>query len=268
MPAGYSRLASLMGAHPEIATFRRFGALNALNLLYMQAELINLENNLDKQAKNDAESGHFERSIYHRDWQTLSESTTTEGGNPTQWHTMLQIKDKLRDYNQALYLQRVIAELRPPSEQDFKFLQIWMKNPSMGNVYLLGADSDVWENFNVAELVCLKPNKTNSVISQFCTNTLVKWYHHLVGHRFKKPDTSDIHKNTVYYSPEGVLRFSKLIGITFASLLPVGSIVVLYSLGSMTTRLIIIGVFTTTFSLGLGLITNGRMVEIFSATAA
>lgn len=99
MPAGYSRLASLMGAHPEIATFRRFRALNALNLLYMQAELTDLENSLHKQAKSDAESGHFERSIYRRDWQTLSESLTTEDGNSAQWRTMLKVKDKLSEYS-------------------------------------------------------------------------------------------------------------------------------------------------------------------------
>jgi hypothetical protein len=43
MPAGYAQLASLMGAHPEVAVFRRFGALNAQNLLYLQAELTHLE---------------------------------------------------------------------------------------------------------------------------------------------------------------------------------------------------------------------------------
>ncbi|KAI1090095.1 hypothetical protein F5B19DRAFT_336242 [Rostrohypoxylon terebratum] len=36
----------------------------------------------------------------------------------------------------------------------------------------------------------------------------------------------------------------------------------------MTTRLIVTGVFTAIFSLGLGLLTNVRMVGIFSATAA
>ncbi|KAI1411525.1 hypothetical protein F5Y13DRAFT_191142 [Hypoxylon sp. FL1857] len=268
MPAGYSLLGSLMGAHPEIATFRRFGALNALNLLYMQAELISLENGLHKQAKSDAESGHFDRSIYYRDWQTLSESVTTEDGDPTQWRTMLKVKEKLSEYNQALYLQHMVAKFGPPGKQDFKFLQTWMKTPSMGNVYLLGSDSDVWDNFDAEELVCLKPNKANSLMARFCANTLVKWYHHLLGHRFRKPDTLDIHQDTVFYSQEGVLRFSMLIGTVFASLLLVGSIVVLYSIDNMTTRLVIIGVFTATFSLGLGLLTNGKIVEIFSATAA
>lgn len=60
-----------------------------------------------------------------------------------------------------------------------------MKSPSMGNIYLLGADSDTWENFDPGEMVCLKPNKTNSLIARHCTNSLVKWYHRLVGHRFR-----------------------------------------------------------------------------------
>ncbi|KAI0529930.1 hypothetical protein GGR58DRAFT_525637 [Xylaria digitata] len=271
MPAGYPRFASLMGAHPEMAAFRRFGSLNALNLLYLQAELIGLENKLQKQAKTDAESGHFERSIYHRDWQTLAESVATENGNSTQWRTMLEARDKLKEYNKAIYLQHIIAKFGPPSEQDFKSLQSWMKAPSMGNIYLLGADSDVWENFDAAELVCLKPNKTDSLITRFFTNKLVTLYHRLVGHYFRvqqKPGTLDIHQNTVHYSQEGVVRFSMLLGTVFASLLPVGSIVVLYSLSSMITRLTMIGVFTGMFSFGLGLFTNGRMVEIFSATAA
>ena len=89
-----------------------------------------------------------------------------------------------------------------------------------------------------------------------------------VGDLIQKPDTSDIHQNTVYYSQNGVLRLSMLLGTVLASLLPIGSIVVLYSLRDMTTRLAMIGVFTAMFSLGLGIFTSGRTVEIFSATAA
>ncbi|KAI1173336.1 hypothetical protein F4777DRAFT_600714 [Nemania sp. FL0916] len=268
MPEGYPRLASLMGTHPEMAAFRRFGSLNALNLLYLQAELIGLEDQLQKNAKIDAECGHFERSIYHRDWRTLSESVTRDDGDCTQWQTMLEARRKLTEYNQAIYLQQIITKLGPPSEQDFKSLKSWMNDPSMGNIYLLGPDSDVWENFDASELVCLKPNRTDSLVTRFLTNKLVTMFHRIIGHHFKKPDQLDIHRNTVYYSQAGVVRFSKLLGTVFASLLPIGSIVVLYYLNSMETRLALIGVFTAMFSLALGIFTNGRMVEIFSATAA
>jgi hypothetical protein len=32
-----------MGSHPELAIFRRFGALNLQNILFMQAEIAGLE---------------------------------------------------------------------------------------------------------------------------------------------------------------------------------------------------------------------------------
>jgi len=48
-----------------------------------------------------------------------------------------------------------------------------------------------------------------------------------------------------------------------ASLLLVGSIVILYWVSSMDVRLTVIGLFTGLFSLGLGLLTNGSMVEVF-----
>jgi len=111
MTAGYSRLASLMGAHPETAIVRRFGFLNALNLLYLQAELAHLENDLREQAAADAESGHFERSLYSRDWQTLSESGATEDGNPAQWQLVLRVREKLNEYSRCTYPSR---EVGPP----------------------------------------------------------------------------------------------------------------------------------------------------------
>ena len=84
----------------------------------------------------------------------------------------------------------------------------------------------------------------------------------------KAPDSSEIHGNTVHYSQAGIARLGAVLGPVTASLLLVGSIAVLYSVSSMKLRLTAIGLFTAIFSLGLGLLTNGRMVEVFSATAA
>ncbi|KAI1357465.1 hypothetical protein F5Y08DRAFT_333857 [Xylaria arbuscula] len=268
MPGGYPRLAALMGAHPDMTAFRRFAYLNYLNLLYLQAELTGLENGLKKQAEADATSEHPENSIYHKDWQTLKESAKTQCGRPTQWHIFLQVRDKLKEYNQAISLQHRIAKLGPPSAQDFKSLQEWMKDPTMGDIYLLGADSDTWENLDASEFVCFRPNRTDNLVTRFLTNKLVASYHYLVGHHFRRPDGSDMHHNTVYYSYNGVIRLSMLLGTVLASLLPIGSIIILYSIRDVATRLAMIGVFTAMFSFGLGVFTNGRIVEIFSATAA
>ena len=40
---GYPKLAGYITSLPEVAIFRRFGAMNARNLLYLQAELTDLE---------------------------------------------------------------------------------------------------------------------------------------------------------------------------------------------------------------------------------
>jgi hypothetical protein len=96
---GYSKLASLMGAHPELATFRRFSTLAAQNLLYLQAELVFLENKLRKCVDADASSGDIYREMYDRDWQSLSESGATAGGNGEQWAIVLRIRGVLKEYS-------------------------------------------------------------------------------------------------------------------------------------------------------------------------
>jgi hypothetical protein len=97
---GYTTLASLMGQHPEIAILRRFGTLNMQTLLYLQAELVNLELKLKRYSNADKDSGHIERTIYDRDWQSLSESASGSG-HPEQWETVLSIRKVLKEYSKS-----------------------------------------------------------------------------------------------------------------------------------------------------------------------
>ncbi len=56
---GYTALALLMGRVPEVAIFRRFSTLNARNLLYLQAELVQLEDDLEKKLSECATNPHI-----------------------------------------------------------------------------------------------------------------------------------------------------------------------------------------------------------------
>jgi hypothetical protein len=94
---GYPKLARYMGASPEIAIFRRFGALNAQNLLYLQAELVHLEKKLREFEKRDSQSSEGMKSQYARDWFWLSRSEND--GNDGQWQTVLAIREKLVEYS-------------------------------------------------------------------------------------------------------------------------------------------------------------------------
>jgi len=60
---GYEKLAGLMIEHVEVATFQRFEFLNTLNILYLQAELVHLEEELRDSMREDVESGNNPLSI-------------------------------------------------------------------------------------------------------------------------------------------------------------------------------------------------------------
>jgi hypothetical protein len=57
-----------------------------------------------------------------------------------------------------------------------------MQNPTMGSVFLLGADSDVWENPDSFDLVALKRRDENSYVSRMLSDMAVGWYHYLLAH--------------------------------------------------------------------------------------
>lgn len=99
---GYAKIATLMAQVPETAVFRRFGELNARNLLYMQAELVALENKLQRYSREDCMSREAHRQDYGLDWQTLQDSVkddASEGHDSSQWSTMLQIRAALEKYS-------------------------------------------------------------------------------------------------------------------------------------------------------------------------
>lgn len=95
---GYAKIASRIAAHPELGIYRRFGALNAQNLLYLQAEIHGLEQELRIYAEEDAAASDDEtRKLYSRDWHTLAESREKDR---RQWNTMCRIREKLKEYSE------------------------------------------------------------------------------------------------------------------------------------------------------------------------
>jgi hypothetical protein len=72
--AGYEKIADLMTKHVETSTFQRFGFLNTLNILYLQAELVHLEQDLRASMKEDLES---RRSREDSMFTTLRNSTSS-----------------------------------------------------------------------------------------------------------------------------------------------------------------------------------------------
>ena len=96
---GYRRLSAFMGTFPEAAIFPRFADLNARNILYLQTELLWLEDQLGKLDKADAESGDIDRQEYSRNWRLLTCAGTAEDGSSDQWRLFLRIRTVLDQYS-------------------------------------------------------------------------------------------------------------------------------------------------------------------------
>lgn len=79
---GYEKVAGLMTKHAEVATFQRFDFLNTLNILYLQAELVHLEQELRESMREDLEyrnDATVDDSLYEsRDEIEISQPNNTE----------------------------------------------------------------------------------------------------------------------------------------------------------------------------------------------
>ena len=96
-PRGYPKLAELMGTHYETAIFRRFRELNMLNLLSLQAELTDLEIQLQNIRGEDELSEDPIRELYAVDFHEMIQQR--EEGDDLQWRMLLRIRGKLQEYS-------------------------------------------------------------------------------------------------------------------------------------------------------------------------
>jgi hypothetical protein len=94
---GYPKLAAKIESLPEAAIFRRFGALNAQNLLYYQAELTYLERKLKTQQQKDRNLGTDQEKRYSIDWFWLERAR--QDGDATQLGLVLKIRTLLKEYS-------------------------------------------------------------------------------------------------------------------------------------------------------------------------
>jgi hypothetical protein len=93
---GYEKLAQFMGnIHTDghFLIFQRFSSLSVQNLLYLQAEIVDIQETLNTLAQEDAASGDRKRQSFAKDWWALSSAEDNE-----QWKTFLQLRSKLKEY--------------------------------------------------------------------------------------------------------------------------------------------------------------------------
>ncbi|KAF4303144.1 hypothetical protein GTA08_BOTSDO09333 [Botryosphaeria dothidea] len=264
-----------MGLMPEVAIFRRFGFLNAQNILYMQAELVSLEERLRKIQVKDDQSPE-PKSRYAKNWWLLSESVNHD--DDEQWSLVQEIRGKLKDYNKALVQQIKIVATEHPSMHDLRYIQNYLESSEMDE-FLTGKDANVWGSVDAPDdrapdLLSLLPRHNEDFFSRWMTGSAVEKLLRLSQGRRRASTTataspSTAHRNNlVGVKDDIVLRCTFVFVTMLASGLPILAIVILYSVKSLTTRLGLIAVFNMLLSLSLATFTSAKRADIFAVSAA
>lgn len=88
-----------MGAYPELAIFRRFGALNLRNIMFMQAEIADLEKKYETVVAEDDRAGDPERAALARGWRDVARTGAMDDASP-RYRIVRPLRELLRDYSQ------------------------------------------------------------------------------------------------------------------------------------------------------------------------
>jgi hypothetical protein len=91
---GYRRLAEFMAWDPALAIFPRFRAANNLNLLLLQAEISELEDDINLRSEVEDSLGDAQKSC---DFTALRDDREDD----TRWKKCLELRAKLTEYSMS-----------------------------------------------------------------------------------------------------------------------------------------------------------------------
>jgi len=261
---GHAKVAQLMSQHPELAIARRFGHLNMQNLLYLQAELVHLEAEYKKIAEDDHRNPG--RLDFAKDWLSLSQSD--DEADLEQWEKLLEIRPKLKEYNDCFAQVVRMTEQDGPNPYDLRFLRNWLERPKMGNFPILGPDQHVWEKSNEKDLAAIQRRQGDDPFTRWFIDSCIPRFHNVFGKYFKSHLPEEPESEISQYSEAHLTGVVHVLSTVLASLLPISSIVILYFVSNLLVRLGIVVTFTAIFSFSLALITQSKRIEIFAGTSA
>lgn len=281
---GYPKLAARFALVPETAHYRTFAALAHRELLYYQAELVQLEDKLCELELADSQSPEEQRCRYARDWAFLDLSHL--GNHGEQRQTVLRIRDLLPRYctlilprclfeaenksDQALRDQMFLANQPEPQSFDKRYNQNWLNDPNHGAMTLVGPDRKVYgltmnnPDSSATDLIAIKPRADEDTFSNWVTRDFILWFHNWLGKWVTKPSSK---YNECGYYEDTLLRCTHLITTVIASLLLICPIAVLDKVSSMNKRLGLIACFSLLFALGMHLLTRAKRSDVFTAIA-
>ncbi|KAH7485988.1 hypothetical protein FOMA001_g5012 [Fusarium oxysporum f. sp. matthiolae] len=300
-PLGFAALSSLMvsDGDQELLIFRRFDDISTRNLLYLQCELLSIEDRLKKWDRNVLKSRNTKLEEVAYRWEEMVKQAK-EGKDEAKemMELVYQLRSKIKEYrksahdllfrllltcstDEALELQSRVARLHPPDKRALKVArnELWggpLETDGLKPSPIVGGKAKDYLD-RESDLVSVK--------APVETDLLSKTLRAVWPGKVSKPHLilADIDHCILTYQEEtsrdGLSRISRFdersvaitvatINIIFAIILLVGPITSLSYVSSRAAVLGMICTFTALFAISLGLMTKAKRAEIFAGSAA
>ena len=147
-PKGYTKLAYLLGKYPEATVLQRFGHLDAINLLSLQAKLVALNREYEGKWQGDDASSDANISQYSTNFEKVHSTNRRPDGRLA---NLEEIKHIMKEYckshssraepltleivqlpDEALVLSTLITQLPRPDNPRIRFLNAWLSGLEEG----------------------------------------------------------------------------------------------------------------------------------------
>ncbi|CAG8953878.1 hypothetical protein HYFRA_00010839 [Hymenoscyphus fraxineus] len=137
----WPQVSRLMSDTPEFASFNRFSDLQIKSLLYYQAQIEILKQELQDEEWEDYRRGDDTVSKYCEQANNLVLSEAK------QWEKMKEIRKLLKEYNEALLQFSQVSALPKPETHNLNSLMKWLINPDAGDQCINGGQERyTWGN--------------------------------------------------------------------------------------------------------------------------
>ncbi|KAK5164483.1 uncharacterized protein LTR77_009689 [Saxophila tyrrhenica] len=258
---GAAAISQFLSYDPDQETliFRRFDQLAARNLLHLQSELTELEIKQAGYDRSAAISDDHELQSSTRDWARMRTNAHTRAEEKARVALGDDIEMKLERYYNALLLRSKVARFERPSETVLQACRLELLEAD-GRQSKYGCDA-AYLFGDGGDLISLGQAVEKDTLSRvlrrywpFQTRAATQFGHD--------------HEQILHFEERSLAVVINLISIVIASILLIGSILLLYFVTDPDARLALVIMFIVLFAACLAGTTGASRDSIFAATAA
>ncbi|KAF3192656.1 hypothetical protein TWF788_000265 [Orbilia oligospora] len=262
VPLGYSKLAAFIDLEDDLAIFRRFSRLHARLLLYRQADIEEIEEDLaelDMIEEEEARNAGTPDNALNRSWRREKDL------DEYRVELVKKLRKSMKEYDDELFRYKQKLALKGATDWQIENVKTWMDNHHPHP--LVPREKRFLED--KGDICALQASSEDSAV---LTNALRGWARDAFGCMwlFKKKGNPASYgdPSITYYSTDWKDALMRVAYAALVSALLIAGVIALFYVQSDEGRLAVLCVSTLVCGVVMALFTTARKGEIMGGTAA